>query len=199
MTILGVRLDVRGEPPSRSGLLVCNHLGYLDIVVLTATLRATFVSKSEVASWPLLGPVVTLLGTIYVNRARRTDVARVNRLIADSLGKGRNVVVFPEGTSSDGSDVLPFRASLLEPCEEDRHPIHYARLHYSTPPGAPDAAESVCWWGDAPFLPHVMGLLRVPHVHALVHFGNEAVIPADRKTLAVSLREKIRALPTIDN
>ncbi len=196
LRLLRVDLDVRGTPPARPGLLICNHLGYLDIVVLAATLRATFVSKHEVASWPLLGFVVTLLGTIYVDRSRRRDVARVNGLIEDSLAAGRTVIVFAEGTSSNGDDVLPLRPSLLASAEHGQHPVSYARLTYRTPDGAPGAGHAVCWWGDAPFLPHLAGLLRLPGVSALLHFGQEIAAPSDRKALALELREAIRALPT---
>lgn len=197
LRILNVSLTVEGSPPEVPGLLVCNHLGYLDIVVLAATVRATFVSKSEVASWPFFGFVVTLLGTIYVDRNRRQDVARVNGLIADSLAQGRTVIVFAEGTSSDGTDVMPLRPSLLNSSEGGRHPVCYARLDYATPANALPAADAVCWWGDAPFLPHLSGLIRLPAVRALVHFGNDTITPADRKTLALTLREKIRALPAL--
>ncbi|MEM6639054.1 MAG: lysophospholipid acyltransferase family protein [Pseudomonadota bacterium] len=198
LRVLNVSLTVRGTPPTTPGLLISNHLGYLDIVVLAATVRATFVSKSEVARWPGIGPAVTLLGTIYVDRSRRRDVARVNKLIAESLERGRSVIVFAEGTSSNGDDILPLRPSLLDVAEDGHYPVHYARLDFQTPPGAPDAGEAVCWWGDAPFLPHLLGLLQVPSVQALVHFGDETVPVADRKTLALTLREKIRALPALE-
>ena len=199
LRLLNVKLDVRGTPPETPGLLVSNHLSYLDIVVYAATVRATFVSKHEVASWPLLGGVVTLLGTIYVDRTRRQDVGRVNGLIAQALERGRSVIVFAEGTSSNGEDVLPLRTALLEAGEHGRHPVHFARLDFRTPPGTAPASEAVCWWGDAPFLPHVVRLLRIPSIRALVHFGNETMTPADRKTLALSLRESIRALPALED
>ncbi|MEO1575497.1 MAG: lysophospholipid acyltransferase family protein [Pseudomonadota bacterium] len=197
LRILNVTLVTEGDLPDQPGLLICNHLGYLDIVVLAATLRATFVSKSEVASWPFLGFVVTLLGTIYIDRSRRHDVARVNELIAEALARGRTVIVFAEGTSSDGTDVLPLRPSLLDSGQHGRHPVYYARLDYQTPLGAAPASDAVCWWGDAPFLPHLGKFLKVPSVRALVHFGNETITPADRKSLAVELREKLRALPAL--
>lgn len=197
MRILNVTLTTGGQRPPGPGLLICNHLGYLDIVVLAATVRATFVAKSEVASWPFLGYVVTLLGTIYIDRSRRHDVARVNELITRSLSLGRTVVVFAEGTSSDGTDVLPLRPSLLHSGQHGEHAVYYARLDYATPEGAAVASDAVCWWGDAPFLPHLKTFLKVPSVRALVHFGNETITPANRKSLALELREKLRALPAL--
>ncbi len=176
-------------------MLISNHLGYLDIVVFAATVNATFVSKKEVAHWPLIGPLVRLLGTIFVDRTRPRDVARVNGLIDDALGAGRGVIVFAEGTSSGGDDVLPMRPSLLGPAAGGRYPVRYARLAYATSKGAPAARDAVCWWGDAEFLPHAWGLFRIPRIDALLHFGRESVANDNRKELALTLHERIRSLP----
>ncbi|MFK7885329.1 MAG: lysophospholipid acyltransferase family protein [Gammaproteobacteria bacterium] len=197
LCIMNVRLQVFGSPPQSPCLLASNHLGYLDIVVFAATFEATFVSKLEVASWPLLGPVVSLLGTIFVDREKPRDVARVNALIQSALDERRAVIVFPEGTSSDGQDVLPLRPSLLRAAEDGRHPLHYARLAYQTNASAPNAGTSVCWWGDADFLPHAWGLFQLPRVDALLHFGAETVPSAHRKELAVQLHDRIRSLSNV--
>lgn len=194
LRIMNVRLHVIGQPPPGPCLLTSNHLGYLDIVVFAATLEATFVSKLEVASWPVLGRVVRLLGTIFVDREKPRDVARVNGLIDDALNAGRSVIVFPEGTSSDGRDVLPLRPSLLRAAEDGRFALRYARLAYQTAASAPDAATSVCWWGDADFLPHAWGLFRLPRVDALIHFGADTVAAAPRKELAHQLHDRICSL-----
>lgn len=195
LRIMNIRLHVDGPLPPAPCLLTSNHLGYLDIVVLAATFEATFVSKLEVADWPVLGPVIRLLGTIFVNREKPRDVARVNQLIESALAEGRAVIVFPEGTSSDGSEVLPLRPSLLRSAQEEGVPLHYARLAYQTPiPG--EAATSVCWWGDADFLPHAWGLFKLSRVDALIRFGENAVENAHRKVLAQRLHDHIRALPT---
>jgi 1-acyl-sn-glycerol-3-phosphate acyltransferase len=195
LRIMNIRLHVDGPLPPTPCLLTSNHLGYLDIVVLAATFEATFVSKLEVAAWPVLGPVVRLLGTIFVDRQKPRDVARVNRLIESALAEGRAVIVFPEGTSSDGSDVLPLRPSLLRAAQDDSVPLHYARLAYQTP-SPNEAATAVCWWGDADFLPHAWGLFKVSRVDALIRFGEHAVDNAHRKILAQRLHDHIRALPT---
>ncbi|MFK8014407.1 MAG: lysophospholipid acyltransferase family protein [Gammaproteobacteria bacterium] len=195
LRVLNVDLTIKGEPPVAPYLLISNHLGYLDIVVFAATVDATFVAKQEVAHWPFLGAVVRVLGTIFVDRTKRRDVARVNGLIEQSLGRDRAVIVFAEGTSSDGTQVLPLRPSLLSPAAGGRYPVHYARLAYSTGPGSPDAGKAVCWWGDAEFLPHAWGLFRIRRINALIHFGAETVTSDNRKDLAVTLHERIRSLP----
>lgn len=188
---LAVRVEVRGEPPRSACLLVCNHLGYLDIPVLGAHTDTIFVSKSEVADWPVIGPLATLGGTIYVERARKRRLPSVNEQIRSALLRGDGVVVFPEGTSSPGDEVLPFRASLLAPAEELGLEVRAAGLSYATASGDPPARESVAWWGNADFAPHVLGLLRLREVRAVLTFAERPVRAGNRKELAQTLRETV--------
>ncbi|MFK8028638.1 MAG: lysophospholipid acyltransferase family protein [Gammaproteobacteria bacterium] len=197
--LLNVDLSVVGDPPTPPCLLVSNHLGYLDIVVYAAVLDATFVSKQEVAHWPLLGAVVRVLGTIFVDRTKRKDVSRVNTLINNSLESGRAVILFAEGTSSNGEDVLPLHPSLLSPAEGGRYPVRYARLAYTTPASEPHAGDAVCWWGDSEFLEHAWGLFQVRRIDALLHFGDGVVQSDCRKELARTLHQHIRSLPASSN
>ena len=108
---------VAGPVPTR-GLLVSNHLGYLDILVLASITPAVFVSKREIKSWPVVGWLAQMGGTLFVNRERRVQVGRVNDEIQAALNQGALVVLFPEGTSSNGQTVLPFKSSLLEPAAQ---------------------------------------------------------------------------------
>jgi len=188
---LAVRVEVRGSPPSQPGLLVCNHLGYLDIPVLGAHADTIFVSKSEVADWPVIGRLATLGGTIYVERAAKRKLPAVNEQIRSALERGDGVVVFPEGTSSGGDEVLPFRPSLLAPAEELGLEVHAAGLCYATAPGDPPARVSVCWWGEMEFAPHVLGLLRLREVRATLTFAPRAVRGTTRKELAQTLRDSV--------
>ncbi len=111
--VLGIRVTTLGAMP-RSGLLVCNHLSYLDIIVLSSIRPCIFVAKRDVAGWPLFGWLAHAAGTIFVDRQRPLATAfAVNRIHA-AIATGLPVVLFPEGTSSDGSTVLPFKSSLLE-------------------------------------------------------------------------------------
>src|SRR5258708_15386051 len=114
LRVFQVNLRVTGPIPS-SGLLACNHLSYLDILVLGATTPCVFVSKCEVRRWPVFGWFASLAGTLFLRREKRSDVARMTREMRRVLDEGQLVVLFPEGTSSDGSSVLPFKSSLLEP------------------------------------------------------------------------------------
>jgi 1-acyl-sn-glycerol-3-phosphate acyltransferase len=114
LAALGLRLEVHGTLVRGPVLLACNHVSWLDIVALQAVHAARFVSKAEVARWPLVGMLVRRCGTILVDRARRRDAHRVVHAIAGALRSGRRVAIFPEGTTGTGRQVLPFHANLLE-------------------------------------------------------------------------------------
>jgi lyso-ornithine lipid O-acyltransferase len=189
--VFGCRTEIHGEVPA-GGLLVANHLSYLDIVLIGSVTPAVFVSKADVRGWPLFGWLATISGTVFIERERRTHVGEVNREIQNALDEGALVVVFPEGTSSDGTGVLPFRASLLEPALRGGHEISVAWLHYELPGG--DAKQEVCYWGDHTFFPHLLNLLGKKSVRATLRFGKFQRTTDDRKELATQLRTAVLEL-----
>jgi len=191
LKIFGFSASVTGEIP-KSGLLVSNHLSYLDILALCATAPAVFVSKADVRRWPLFGWLAAIGGTVFIERERRTHVGAVNREIETALADGALVVVFPEGTSSNGETVLPFRASLLEPALRGGHPISVAWLHYDLADG--DAKQEVCYWGDHSFFPHLLNLMGKRRVRATLRFAKFHRTTGDRKELAQQLREAVLEL-----
>jgi 1-acyl-sn-glycerol-3-phosphate acyltransferase len=191
--IVGLRLHVEGEPPATPFILVSNHLGYIDIITLMAVMPAVFVSKAEVSGWPLMGRLARAGNTIFVDRELRRDVVRVNALIEDVLTQGRGVVFFPEGTSSSGESVQPFRSSLLDPAVRIGHPVHYATLSYRTPEGSPAAATAVCWWGDMTFFDHFWAMLQLPRIDVRVVFGAQSVRSESRHELAERLQRAVSA------
>jgi 1-acyl-sn-glycerol-3-phosphate acyltransferase len=182
--LLGMRISVRGVPPPAPCVIVSNHLSYLDIVLIGSQVGVVFVSKAEVARWPLVGLLSRSVGTIFVQRDRRRSLPEVNARIDTALERGERVVLFPEGTSSGGDAVGRFKPSLLEPAATGRYPVYCAALGYRTAPGAPPASEAVCWWRDMPFGNHVLGLLRMTHFHAVLEFDPQAHRGQDRKELA---------------
>ncbi len=184
---LAVEVELAGPAPREPCFLVANHLGYLDIVVLGSALDTLFVSRADVADWPVIGHLASCGGTLFLERSRKRTLLDVNRRIAAALSAGSGVVVFPEGTSSGGERVLPFRPSLLAPAAELGLPVRYAALSYTTLAPDPPASEAVCWWRDMPFGPHVLGLLGLSGVRARVAFGAETVRSSDRKELAQKL------------
>jgi 1-acyl-sn-glycerol-3-phosphate acyltransferase len=180
-------------PVPKSGLLVSNHLSYLDILVIASITPVVFVSKSEVRRWPVIGWPTALAGTIFIERARRTHVGPINREIAAAMDAGAVVVVFPEGTSTNSEQVLPFRSPLLEPVTQGQQPIAVGYLHYELEGG--DARNEVCYWGDHTFFAHAVNLLsKNRRVQATMRFGTFQRTTNDRKELAVQLREAVLAL-----
>ena len=189
--IFGYSADYAGEIP-KSGLLVSNHLSYLDILAICSAAPSVFVSKADVKRWPVFGFLATLGGTVFIERERRTHVGEVNREIESALAAGVLVVVFPEGTSSNGQTVLPFRASLLEPALRGGHEISISSIHYNLPDG--DAANEVCYWGDHTFFTHLVNLLGKKSVQATLRFGKFQRTTDDRKELAKQLHAAVLEL-----
>jgi 1-acyl-sn-glycerol-3-phosphate acyltransferase len=191
LKIFGYSAAVSGDIP-RAGILFSNHLGYLDILAISAVSPAVFVSKADVRRWPLFGWLAAIAGTVFVERERRTHVGEVNREIEAALAAGVLVVIFPEGTSSDGQTILPFRSSLLEPAARGNHEVTVGWLHYELTDG--DAGREVCYWGDHSFFPHLLNLLGKDSIHATQRFARFQQTTGDRKVLAGWLHSAVSSL-----
>jgi len=200
-TLLRMRVVARGAPPRAPFFLVSNHLSYMDIVAFAARLDCVFIAKSEVANWPVLGLLCRSMGTIFVDRNSRMDVLRVNRLIERALRSGKGVLLFPEGTSTPGAEVLPFHSALLEPAVQQGCPVSFATVSYRTPSGQPPAHLSVCWWGEMSFMTHFYKLLHLKSVEATLVFGSHSIRADDRKVLARKLWQAVQeeSIPTVEN
>ena len=164
-----------------SGLVVSNHLSYLDILFYASVMPCIFVSKSEVLSWPLFGILARCGGTVFVERSRSHGVDEPASRIADALTIGVPVILFPEGTSTDGGTVLPFRSALLQPAITTRTPILPAAIGYWLADGA---EADLCYYGEITFLPHLFGALARKRIEARIVFENEARVYSDRKIAA---------------
>jgi 1-acyl-sn-glycerol-3-phosphate acyltransferase len=191
LAVLGIKLSVSGTRPAAPFFLVSNHLSYVDVIVFASQLDCVFIAKQEVASWPVLGAFCRGFNTIFVDRQRRGDVARVNQLIAQTLAAKSGVVLFPEGTSSPGACVLSFKASLLEAAAQTKQPVAYASVSYRTPAGQPPAHLAVCWWGEMTFLAHLYALFQLPEFEATLVFGAQTIQATDRKLLASQLWQAV--------
>lgn len=189
--LLGVEARFIGEWPA-DGVLVCNHLSYLDIIVLASRGPIILVSKSEVRKWPFIGFMASLAGTIFVRRDNRTALSDPITGIGRALDEGARVGLFPEGTSSDGSQVLPFRSSLLEAGLARGAKVTPAFIEYRLPDGI--AGTEVCYWGEMTFFPHLLHLMTKERIQATVIVGDPAPPGLDRKELARVLREQVIAL-----
>ena len=183
-----LQVDVTGKLPA-GGLIVSNHLSYLDIVVLSTAVPCVFVSKAEVAKWPIFGPYARWAGCVFVQRKDRADVARANAGIADALREGVPVVLFPEGTTTDGQRVLRFHSTLLQPAIDAAATITPCAIAYELEDG--DPAREACWWGDMKLLPHLWNLLGKRTFRARIVFGDPMQAGGDRKSLGAKLHEEV--------
>ncbi len=191
---LGVRLEVRGATPTGARFVVCNHLSYVDVAVLGAVLPVAFVSRADVAHWPLIGPLARAFDTVFVPREQKRKLPEVNAIVARRVADGCALVVFAEGTTTVGDRVLPLKPSLLEPAATAGVPVQAACIHYATePPDAP-ASVSVCWVGDADFVPHGRALLALRRIDARLSFAPTPRTASDRKELAAALDADVRGL-----
>ena len=188
LPVFGIRCKISGDLP-RGGLLVSNHLSYLDILVFGALCPSVFVAKREVKSWPVFGWLAILAGTVFLDRNRRSAVAQANAEITDALKAEQIVMLFPEGTSSDGSTVLPFKSSLLESAINLEQPITPACIHYSLSDG--DPAEEVCYWKDMTFVPHLINLLTKSSIDVCVVVQQTARPHVNRKAMAQNLHSLV--------
>ncbi len=179
-----------GNPPA-SGLLVANHLSYLDIVVLAAQAPCAFVSKREVQRWPVFGMLAKAGGTIFLNRGSRASAARAATSIGQRLASSVCVALFPEGTSTDGSTVRHFPPWLFEPAIESRHCITAASIRYLPADGGDEL--HLCWFGDASFLSHLWSLLCGERFTVQIRFGHPQVY-MDRTIAAAATRETILSM-----
>jgi 1-acyl-sn-glycerol-3-phosphate acyltransferase len=186
--VVGIRVTTRGSMPS-SGLLVCNHLSYIDVIVLSSIRPCVFVAKRDVATWPLFGWLARVAGTIFVDRERRLASADVVDLVRDAVTDGSLVILFPEGTSSDGSTVLPFKSALLESAVQLRCPVAVAAIEYAVDDGS--VADEVCYWGDMTLVPHLLNLFFKREIRAICSFSVPRIRSGDRKEIAHELREEI--------
>jgi 1-acyl-sn-glycerol-3-phosphate acyltransferase len=188
---IGVELHWRGTPPT-AGLLISNHLTYMDILLLSCLAPCCFLSKTEVRRWPVFGLVAQVGGTIFLDRKNHAALVRANDELRDLVAQGTLVALFPEGTTSDGSAVLPFHASLFQVAVESDVPLTPAYITYHLREGS--LAEDVCFWRDMTLMPHLWNLLSKPTLEAFVSFGATERGFRNRKEAAEHMYARVTAL-----
>ena len=189
--IASMRVEIEGPRPQAPFFLVSNHLSYTDIIAFATQLDCVFIAKSDIADWPVIGRLSKSIGTIFIDRSHYQDIPRVISLIEETLEQGYGIVLFPEGTSNKGDQVLQFHPGLLEPLARISYPVSFASISYDTPPEEKPAYLSVCWWGEMAFVPHFMELLRLKRFRASIRFGDHGIRDQNRKALARRLRSAV--------
>jgi lyso-ornithine lipid O-acyltransferase len=197
---------VAGVPiRDRAVLFVSNHVSWADIIVIGSLAPIAFVAKSEVANWPLVGATARMQRTVFVDRARRQQTGDAINEIVARLASGTSVVLFAEGTSSDGNRVLPFRSALIGAVKEagarsaqgiliQPMSIGYTRLN-GIPMGRRQR-PAVAWYGDLDFVPHFRALIGGGAIDVIISYGDSVAADAstDRKAMAKSLEDTVRRI-----
>lgn len=197
LRLLGVRLRILGQPMRGAGAMVANHSSWLDIFALNAQRPVVFVSKAEVAGWPGIGPLARATGTLFIRRESRGEAAQQARAVAERLGNGETLAFFPEGTSTDGRRVLPFKpalfAGLLAPGLADELAVQPVTLSWEAPEG--EDPRFYAWWGGMEFGPHALAVLaaRRPGRVRITYHPPIPVPGRDRKSLAAEAEAAVRS------
>ncbi len=192
---MGFRCEVEGRIPA-GGAVVSNHLSYLDILMYSSVRPFVMVAKTEVRGWPLFGWITSRAGTVYVERGGGpTTYPRVNAEMAEAYRSGLPVLFFPEGTTTDGAEVVPFRRGLFHSVLNGGVALRTAALRYELEDcwvneGA-SVGEDVCWWGEMGFVSHIFQFLGLSGLSVSVRFGDEVTERADRFVLSETAQGRV--------
>jgi 1-acyl-sn-glycerol-3-phosphate acyltransferase len=204
--ILRIRVRVVGEPVrDRAVLFISNHVSWADIPVIGSLAPIAYVSKSEIAGWPLVGTAARLQRTVFVDRSRRHQTGDAIAEVVKRLAGGTSVVLFAEGTSSDGNRVLPFRSALVGAVKEASSRaesgilIQPMSICYTDLNGIPMGRQhrpTVAWYGDLDFMPHIKAFIERGAIDAVVSYGDPVAADgtADRKAMTKSLEGAVRKI-----
>lgn len=196
--VLGVRRTVRGKVPAprERGLIIANHLSWLDIAVIGARGPVSFIAKSEIEGWPVFGHLAKLQRTLFIDRSRRTATGQMSAIMAERLAAGESLVLFAEGTTSDGTRVLPLKSSLIgavhqalgeENAEITVWPLSIAYTGRRGIPGGRIGRSSLAWYGDTELAPHLAEVLNGGPLDVVLTWGEPI-----RMGHAVSRKEAAR-------
>jgi 1-acyl-sn-glycerol-3-phosphate acyltransferase len=189
----GIEVVAHGDPPL-DGLVVSNHLSYLDVLAFASTMPCVFVAKREVRTWPVFGAFATMAGTIYVDRERRGTNGAAVALMEEALAADLPVVLFPEGTSSDGRAVLRFHSGFFEPAIRANAAVTAAAIEYAS---STAEEERLSYHGNDVFGPHLVRTLGQRNLEARVAFARAGRRYPDRKEAARATQAEVELLRSV--
>ena len=178
-SIMGIRVVRDGTLPSAPAVLMGNHRSYVDSILFPVQFPVTFVARAETKSWPIIGWGASLIGTIWVDRKNKASRRATRQEVRQRLEQGMGIVIFPEGTTHLGPDLLEYRPGMFYTCAEEGFPIVPVALEYR------DAG--IAWVGDTWFIPHAFHHFGAKHIDIAVRFGDPVVMDDAEK-----LREHVR-------
>lgn len=197
LRVMSLPIICFGSPMPFPGAVVANHCSWLDIFSLNAVQRVLFVAKAEVQVWPLIGLIARSVGTVFIER-RASHAVKHRNVVLDYIRKGQRLLFFPEGTSTDGQRVLPFRSTLfaafLEPEVRETVWVQPVTLNYVAPSGTDPRFYG--WWGDTDFAPDLFRVLAQPvqgRIEVVFHPPIKASDVADRKDMARRCEQAVRS------
>lgn len=194
--ICGLRIQVTGAVSAeRPLMLVSNHTSYLDVFVIGSLVPVSFTPKKEVRSWPVIGFLCVLADCIFVER-RPAEMQAAAAEMQKRLARGKVLCLFPEGTTSDGFHIKPFKSGFLSLAEIHRMPVQPASIaytHIGRTPMVPERREEVAWVGDATFFGHFWHFLSLPpvRVHVVLHPARTIAEFGDRKALTQACQQQV--------
>ena len=199
LRIFGIKIKTFGKVSINSPiLLISNHASYLDIIILGSLFKTSFIAKKEIATWPLFGILAKLQNTIFIDRRVSSLKSQENKII-EHLNKKKNLVIFPEGTSSDGNKVLPFKSSLFNIFEKNLNSkilVQTITIIYKKINGIPmnrTERKNITWHSNMDLIPNIFNVLKKLSIEVEIIFNDE-FLPSkeyDRKKLALHCWEKI--------
>jgi len=190
--VMNINVSQQGSPISGPVLVVANHVSWLDIPVLSAQVPMNFVAKQDVLRWPVVGMLAKCAGTLFIGRGRsanRQNISAVNEEMSERLNGGRRIVIFPEGTTTDGRQIKRFHPRLFNVACANRSPVQAVAIRYR---GA--AADLAPFIGEDEFLPHLWRLLTLSEIEAEISWLPALAVSAEAEALAEQSQQQISAV-----
>jgi len=180
--ILGGKIEVKNWPIKENTLFISNHISYLDIIILNSVYPFAFVAKSEIAKWPIIGSLTRSVDTIFLDRNNPFAIKKLSKKIDDKINKGDSVLIFPEGTTSNGEEILEFKKAIfiaILRAKAHKNLLGCISLKYEIDEKYGNVKNDIAWWGDMVLFPHLIKLFGIPKWKVIInceefHFDEKA-------------------------